>query len=89
MSYQLRFQKSQKMFETLAAALLTGLSLWEHKEKTKLADKVIELKRLRYEEQNKSEDLRSDAVLDNLEFELRLAAHAFYSLVREQNSSDI
>jgi len=74
------------MFETLAATLLTGLSLLEHKEKTKYVDRLMELKRLRYEEQNKPVDQRSDAVLDSLEFELRTLCLAFHTVVREPHT---
>ncbi len=73
------------MFETLAATLLAGFSLLDNHEKHKYTDKIIELKRLRYEEQNKPDDKRSDAVLDNIDFELRAVGLAFYALARQQD----
>lgn len=65
----------------ILSLLEKGLSLWEHKDKTKYVDKVMKLKREYREEMAKPEDQRSGAVLDNIEFELRLLAGAFTSSV--------
>lgn len=73
------------MFEALAKALAAGLSLWESKEKRKYVDRVIELKRAHYEEYNKDPAHRSDAVLDNLEHELRIVAIGFAASVGAEN----
>lgn len=73
------------MFETLLSVLETGLSLWDHEDSHKYRDKVIDLRRRWNEEKNKADSDRSDAVLDNLEFELRLCAIGFAS---EARSSD-
>lgn len=73
------------MFELLVKTLHTGLSLWDSKEKNKYRDKLIELERAYREEKNKDPAHRSDAILDNLEFELRLISIGFNSSVGEQN----
>lgn len=64
------------MFESLAKALASGLSIWEHKEKNKYKDRLDDLRRMHREEMAKpigtDSGCRRDNVLDNLEFELRL-----------------
>lgn len=65
------------MFESLAKALAAGLSLWESKEKNKYIDRLEKAKREYREEFNKAPADRSDAVLDNLEFELRIITDSF------------
>lgn len=57
--------------------LHTGLSLWEHKEKNKYLDKLVKLKKEFYAEYSKPIGIRSDAALDDIEFELRLIAEAW------------
>jgi hypothetical protein len=69
------------MFESLAKALAAAFSLWEHKEKNKYRDELIALKEARNEEINKDPATRSDAVLDHLEFKLRLLADSFSTQV--------
>lgn len=66
------------MVESLLKVLEVGLSLWEHKEKHKYQDKYLKLKREYYEESNKPRGDRDGAILDNIEFELRLLADSFY-----------
>lgn len=73
------------MIELIFKILGTGLSLWETKEKTKYQDKYIALKRAYYEELNKPDEERSDAVLDNLEFELRILCNSFSTEVGSKN----
>jgi hypothetical protein len=70
-------------FEALAGALAAGLSLWASKEKTKYTDKLIQLRKDHYEESNRAQP--DFAVLDNLEFELRLLGVAFSTEVGKQN----
>lgn len=65
------------MFSIILSLLDTGLKLWLSKEKTKYVDKKLELEKAYYLEYNKPLEERSDAVLDNLEFELRSLAIAF------------
>lgn len=74
------------MFEALLNTLTAGLKLWDDKEKSKYTDKLIQLRTDFYEEYNKAPDVRSDAVLDNLEFELRVLATSFSASVGKQNS---
>jgi hypothetical protein len=47
-------------------------TIWEHKQKNKYKEKFMKLERQYYEETKK--DQPSDAVLDNIEFELHLLA---------------
>jgi hypothetical protein len=65
------------MTESIIKLLEVGLSLWLSKEKTKYQDKFLKLKREYYEEFNKDPAVRSDAVLDNVRFELRILADSF------------
>ena len=76
------------MFLELLKTLGTALSIWEHKEKGKYAEKLMELERAYWEEQNKDAASRSDARLDNLEFELRLLARGYRASVGEQNAQN-
>ncbi len=73
------------MFESILKVLGAGLTLWSDKEKSKYQDKYIKLKRAIYEEENKPANERSDAVLDNLAFELCLLGDSFSARVGEQN----
>jgi hypothetical protein len=74
------------MFEALAKALEIGLQLWLNKEKTQYVDKLVSLRSQWHAEYNKPDDVRSDAVLDNLEFELRQLAFAFASSVAQPDT---
>lgn len=65
------------MFFLVLSLLDTGLKLWLHKDKTKYVDKKMALEKAYYAEFNKPLEERSDAVLDNLFFELRVLATAF------------
>jgi hypothetical protein len=76
------------MFSALLDILAEALKLWNTKEKTKYQDRYLSLKRDYYAEQNKDADSRSDAVLDNLEFELRILGHAVAAGLREQNTQN-
>lgn len=73
------------MIETLFNVLNAGLSLWLSKEKTKYVDKLISLRKDFYEEYKKPADRRSDAVLDDIEFQLRILSIAFSSTVGAEN----
>jgi hypothetical protein len=75
------------MFETLAQVLLAGLHLWENEEKTKYIDRLMDLRKRRYDEENKPDDSRSDAVLDDLEFQLRNLGIAFATGAGQPNTS--
>ena len=69
------------MVDALIKCLAAGLEIWNSKEKTKYIDKLVSLKKEYYEESNKPLPERDDAVLDNLEFELRLLASGFAASV--------
>jgi hypothetical protein len=74
------------MFEALLVVLGAGLSIWEHKEKTKYVNKLMDLKREWYEEYNKPDSIRSTIALDNIEFELRVLSLGFAAEVGTKNS---
>lgn len=65
------------MINQILQLLVTGLQLWQSKEATKYMDKVIALKKRYHNEMAKAENERSDAELDNIEFELRVISAAF------------
>jgi hypothetical protein len=73
------------MFESLAKALASGLSIWEHKEKTRYQEKLFQLKRDYRDEMAKpigtKKGSRRNNVLDNLSFELRILADSWSTLV--------
>ncbi len=65
------------MFNALLTVLGAGLQIWASKEKRKYIDKLLKIKKEYREEESKPYENRSDAVLDNLEFELKLLGLAF------------
>lgn len=73
------------MFEALLTVLGAGLSIWDHKEKTKYVEELMDLKRSWYEEFNKPENIRSDAALDNIEFRMRVLGLGFASEIGASN----
>lgn len=66
--------------------LNAGLSLWNHHEATKYQVKVLELKKRYHNEMGKSETERDDAVLDGIEFELRIISDSFCAAVGAKNA---
>lgn len=62
------------IFTTILGIVEAALSIWASKLRQKYVDKVEEIKRAYYAEINKPPAERSDAVLDNLEFELKITA---------------
>lgn len=76
------------MFEAILGVLQAGLSLWGGLEKDKYLSKLLNLREQYYAEFNKPSDQRSDAVLDNLEFELRLLANGFATSVGTSNAQN-
>lgn len=75
-------------FEALLKVLGAGLSIWDSKEKSKYVDRLMRLKKEFYDEYNKPQDSRSDAILDGIEFELRVLSLAFSSSVGKQDAAD-
>lgn len=73
------------MFSALAQALGAGLSLWNTKEQRRYVDQLIAIQKEYRAEDNKDPALRSDAVLDDCEFRLRLLAIAFASEAGKPN----
>lgn len=76
------------MFSELVGALRAGLSLWDHKEKTKYLDKLIKLEREWYAEINKPRADQSDAELDRIERELRVTSRAWIAVAGVSNASN-
>ena len=74
------------MISLIFDVLKVGLGLWQSKEKRKYMDKLLALKRDYYEEYNKED--RDDAVLDNLEFELKLLSDSFISLAGQDATKE-
>lgn len=70
------------MILQLISLLSAGLTLWSDKEKNKYIDKLIELKKKYYEESNKPEAERDDAVMDNILWELKVLSDNFVSSVK-------
>lgn len=77
------------MFEVLFNVLNAGLILWSNKEKRKYIDELMHLKEQFYEEYNKPITSRSDAILDHIDFKLRVLGTAFAADVGKSNSPDI
>lgn len=76
-----------KTFDLILNVLLAGLQLWSDKEATKYRDRAMKLKRKWYDEYNKPLNERSDAVLDNVMFELELLANGFTSRIGAENNT--
>lgn len=78
------------MFEQLAKALAAGLSLWEHKEKNKYKERLLELRREYRAEDAKpvgtGDGCRRNNVLDNLWDELCLLNDSWTGQVGEKDS---
>lgn len=69
------------MIEAVLKVLAAGLSLWDDKEKGKYQDKFLALKKAYHDEFNKPDDTRSDAVLDNISWELGVLCDSFSARV--------
>lgn len=65
----------------------TALSIWDHKEKNKYLDKYLALKEQYHQEFNKPDDSRSDSLLDNLEYQLRLLGREWSSAASGTSNS--
>lgn len=76
------------MFDLILRVLGAGLELWASKEKHKYIDEMISLKKAYYEEWNKPLDRRSDVVLDNINFKLRLLCDSFVASAGSKNVAD-
>ena len=74
------------MFASILGIVEAALSIWQSKLRQKYIDRVDEIKRAYYAENNKPAGERSDAVLDNLEFELRVASQSLAADIRSQKS---
>lgn len=70
------------LFELAGAAL----SIWKSKEARKYLDEKIKLEKDFYEEYNKPIGKRSDAVLDNIDRELRILCSNLSSAIGASNT---
>jgi hypothetical protein len=75
-------------FEALLKVLGAGLELWASAEKRKYIDRKIALEKAFYEEYNKPIGVRSDAALDDLEFQLRILCSAFVADSGKPNTTN-
>ncbi len=73
------------MFGAILGIVEAALSIWASKLRQKYIDKVEQLKRDYYAELNKPAEVRSDAALDNLEFELRITTASLAADIRAKN----
>ena len=76
------------MIETILGVLTAAFTLWDDILKDKYVGKLVSLKEQYYAEFNKPADQRSDAVLDNIEFELRVLANSFAASVGAKNTQN-
>jgi hypothetical protein len=78
------------VFVLILEIVEAALSIWSSELKQKYIDQVALLKQEYYAETNKLPADRSDAVLDNLEFQLRIAASSLASsILGKPQSADI
>lgn len=70
------------LFNILASAL----SIWDSKEKTKYIDEKIRLEKRFYEEYNKDLAIRSDAVLDDVQLQLRILCNNVAAAIGAKNT---
>jgi hypothetical protein len=68
------------MVSSILGLLGSIFTIWEHKEKNKYKEKYMRLEREYYEESKKENP--SDAVLDNIEFELLLLVDSLGSEIK-------
>lgn len=68
------------MVSSIFGLLGSVFTIWEHKEKNKYKEKYMRLEREYYEESKKENP--SDAVLDNIEFELLLLVDSLGSEIK-------
>jgi hypothetical protein len=64
------------IFGAILGIVQAALSIWASKLRQKYVDKVESITRAYYAEMNKPEAERSDAVLDNLQFELIITSRS-------------
>lgn len=76
------------MFADLVKLFTVGLTLWEHKDKTKYLDQKIRLEKEYYAELKKPDDRRSDARLDDIEHELRILASGWSTIALRTHAQD-
>tara|TARA_R100001086_G_C11848201_1_gene260856 strand:- start:9472 stop:9705 length:234 start_codon:yes stop_codon:yes gene_type:complete len=76
------------VIESVFKLLEAGLTLWNTKESKQYLKEVINLKKEFYEEFNKDERNRSNAVLDNIKHQLRIIEEGFTSQVGITHTRD-
>jgi len=75
------------MIDSIFKILGSALSIWEHKEKFKYADKYMSLKKDYYEAINRPPETFNDAYIDNLKFELQLLIDSVSSQIGSGKNS--
>lgn len=76
------------MFAIILQLAASALSIWDNAERSKYADKLARLEKEYYAEKNKAPNERSDAVLDNLRFELCITASALGTAIGSANAKN-
>lgn len=74
------------MVQTLMDVLKSAFALLEIHERDKYHSDLLDLERQYHEETNKDPSVRSDAVLDELESQLRILADSFTALASKPNA---
>ncbi len=75
------------MIQSIIALAEIALRLWASMEKRKYQDKLLGLKRKWRDEWNKPKGERSNAVLDNIEFEIRLLCDGIVQVINNQDEN--
>lgn len=76
------------MAESILGILYAGLSLWKSLESRKYIDRLMSLKKDYYEEMSKPIEERSDAVLDDILFQLCLLGAGFSAAIAAENAQN-
>ena len=77
------------MILSILGILEAALSIWQSKLRDKYINEVNTLKQAYYEETNKPVEERSDAVLDNIKFKLRICVDSLTAQIKLTDPSDL
>lgn len=73
-------------FQLVAQLLLAGLQLWNHPEKEKYVEEILDLKIKWWAEMEKPQGVRDNAFLDRIEFRLRSYANSWAATIALENA---
>lgn len=76
------------MIQLIFQVLQAGLTLWDDILKQKYINQLLSLQKAYNEEINKPDSARSDAALDDIEFQLHILGIAFSSSVASKNTGN-